>query len=302
MIVSDPSIIVTLFGKYCKNLRIFDIETFQTPAISKESTLLMLENCKKLEYLDISASSKIVSLLYKSKSLKSLYLSYPLNGKDLNQINEKMENLKKLSLLKIEGGDGGKTNFLFLKNFPNLEYLSIGDFGELDDEGFLNISKCENIKELKLIRTPKISDKSLLMLGSMKSLIKFNIRDRLPKVTQQGWINLVKRPIDYPSWRVITIDDGRQINPEFFKILDQNHKNLELLRIRGFSYDKLLKDDSFDNLKFKDSWFYYKNNSHTPIINWPIIYKKLVKVKKFPKKENYQDIYSEQDDAYEGVY
>ena len=59
MIVSDPSIIVSLFGKYCKNLRIFDIETFQSPPISNVSTLLMLENCKILEYLDISASSKI---------------------------------------------------------------------------------------------------------------------------------------------------------------------------------------------------------------------------------------------------
>ena len=48
-----------------------------------------------------------------------------------------MENLKKISLLKIDG----KNNFSLLRNFPNLEYLSIGDFGELDDEGFLNISK-----------------------------------------------------------------------------------------------------------------------------------------------------------------
>src|ERR1051325_8009072 len=78
MIVSDPSIIVSLFDKYCKNLRIFDIEMFQSPPISKESTLLMLKNCKKLESLDlsdISASSKIAPLLHKSKSLESLYLS-----------------------------------------------------------------------------------------------------------------------------------------------------------------------------------------------------------------------------------
>ncbi|CAI2183525.1 4022_t:CDS:2 [Funneliformis geosporum] len=157
-LTTDPSMIVMLFGKYCKNLRIFDIDTFQQ-AISKDSILILLENCKKLEYLDITAS---------------------INGNDLNQINECMENLKDL---------------LFLKNFPNLEYLSIGNF----------------------VKTPNISDEALLMFGSMNSLVKFKIRTRLPNVTQKGWINLVRRPIGCPSWRVITIDDGRQINSEFSK-------------------------------------------------------------------------------------
>ncbi|RIA88942.1 hypothetical protein C1645_219136 [Glomus cerebriforme] len=303
MMIPDPSIIVSLFGKYCKNLRIFDIDAFHLE-IKGESTLLMIENCKKLEYLDIPASSKIVPLIYKSRSIKSLYLSYPLSGVDLNLITERMENLKGLSFLKIDG----KNDLSFLKYFPNLEYLSIGDFDEMDDEGFLNVSKTK-IVELILVRTPKISDEALRMLGSMQTLTKFNIRARLPNVTQEGWINLVKRPIGHPSWRIITIDDGRQINPEFFEILDHSHHNLEHLRIRGFSYDLLLKDDSFNNLKFEEAWIYYKNNSHVPTIYWPIIYndnhKKFanIRMREALKKEHYQDNYSfKQDDAYEGAY
>ncbi|GBB86113.1 hypothetical protein RclHR1_12580001 [Rhizophagus clarus] len=285
IIVRDPSIIVSLFGKYCKNLRTFDIDTFNI-RISKESTLLMLENCKKLETLDISASSEIAPLLYKSQSINSLYLSYPQEGNDLNQIKEMMENLTRLSFLKIDG----KCNLSFLENFPNLDYLSIGDFAKLNDDGFLNISKSK-ITELILIKTPQISDEALGMLSSMPTLIKFNIRDRLPNVTQKGWINLVKRPAGFPSWRVITIDDGRLISPEFFKILDHSHHNLESLRIRGFSYDNLLKDDSFNNLKFKEAWFYCKKKSTIPVIRWPIKYK----AKRPP---NVREAY----DGYEGGY
>ncbi|CAI2174073.1 15374_t:CDS:2, partial [Funneliformis geosporum] len=287
-LTTDPSTIVMLFGKYCKNLRIFDIDTFQQ-AISKDSIMILLENCKKLEYLDITASSETVPFLYKSKSIKSIYLSHIVNGNDLNQINECMENLKKLSFLKING----KNNLLFLKNFPNLEYLSIGDFSEMNDEGFLNVSKL-NLTELILVRTPNISDEALLMFGSMNSLVEFKIRARLPNVTQKGWINLVRRPIGCPSWRVITIDDGRQINPEFFETLEQDHSDLEFLRIRGFKYDNLLNDDSFDKSKFKEAWWYYKNTSYTPVVYWPIRY----------KKEKYPDVYStfKQDDSYERVY
>ncbi|CAG8608270.1 8175_t:CDS:2, partial [Funneliformis mosseae] len=295
-LIADPSTIVFLFGKYCKNLRIFDFDTFIHP-ISKESTMILLENCKKLEYLDISASSETVPFLHKSKSIKSIYLSHTVNGKDLNQMNERMENLKRLSILKIQG----KSNLLFLKNFPNLEYLSIGDFGEMNEEGFLNVSKL-NLIELELVKTRNISDEALLRFGSMKSLTKFNIRDRLPNVTQEGWISLVKRPVDCPSWRIITIDDGRQINPEFFETLEHNHPNLEFLRIRGFKYDNLLKDDSFDKSKFKEAWWHYKNNSYTPtpIIYWPIRYNKQKPGKKqnqILKKENVYSTF-EQDDSY----
>ncbi|PKY59984.1 hypothetical protein RhiirA4_412592 [Rhizophagus irregularis] len=283
--VRDPSTIVSLFGKYCKNLRTFDIDTYNIQ-ISKESALLMLENCKKLETLDISASSKIAPFLYKSQSINSLYLSYPQEGQDLNQIKEMMENLTLLSFLKIDG----KCNLSFLKNFPNLDYLQIGDFANMDDEGFLNISKTK-ITELILVKTPKISDEALSMMSLMPTLIKFNIRDRLPNVTQRGWINLAKRPVGNPSWQVITIDDGRQINPEFFKILDHSHHNLETLRIRGFSYDNLLKDDSFDNLKFKEAWVYYKKHSQNPIIHWPIKYNA-------KRPSNVREAY----DGYEGSY
>ncbi|CAB5211567.1 unnamed protein product [Rhizophagus irregularis] len=283
--VRDPSTIVSLFGKYCKNLRTFDIDTYNIQ-ISKESALLMLENCKKLETLDISASSKIAPLLYKSQSINSLYLSYPQEGQDLNQIKEMMENLTRLSFLKIDG----KCNLSFLKNFPNLDYLQIGDFANMDDEGFLNISKTK-ITELILVKTPKISDEALSMMSLMPTLIKFNIRDRLPNVTQRGWINLAKRPVGNPSWQVITIDDGRQINPEFFKILDHSHHNLETLRIRGFSYDNLLKDDSFDSLKFKEAWVYYKKHSQNPIIHWPIKYNA-------KRPSNVREAY----DGYEGSY
>jgi hypothetical protein len=285
MIVRDPSTIVSLFGKYCNNLRTFDIDTFNIQ-ISKESTLLMLENCKKLETLDISASSKISPLLYKSNSINSLYLSYPQEGDDLNQINEMMENLTRLSFLKIDG----KCNLSFLKYFPNLDYLSIGDFAKMDDDGFLSISKTK-ITELILIKTPKISDEALSMMSLMPTLIKFNIRDRLPNVTHKGWINLVKRPAGHPSWRVITIDDGRLISPEFFKILDCSHHDLESLRIRGFSYDNLLKDDSFDSLKFKEAWVYYKKTSQIPVIRWPIKYNA-------KRPSNMREAY----DGYEGGY
>ncbi|CAI2162802.1 7527_t:CDS:2 [Funneliformis geosporum] len=274
-LTTDPSTIVMLFGKYCKNLRIFDIDTFQQ-AISKDSIMILLENCKKLEDLDIAASSEAVPFLYKSKSIKSIFLSRIINGNDLNQINECMENLKRLSFLKIDG----KSNLLFLKNFPNLECLSIEDFGEMNDEGSLNVSKL-NLTELDLFRTPNISDEALLMFGSMNSLVKFKIRAGLPNVTQKGWINLVRRPIGCPSWRSIRIDDGRQINPEFFEILEQDHSDLEFLRIRGFKYDNLLNDDSFEKSKFKEAWWFYKNTtSYTPIVYWPIRY----------KKENYADI------------
>ncbi|CAI2176579.1 10555_t:CDS:2 [Funneliformis geosporum] len=127
-LTTDPSMIVMLVGKNCNNLRIFYIDIFQR-AISKDSTMILLENCKKLEYLDITASSE--------------------------------------------------------------------------------------------------TDEALLMFGSMNSLVKFKIKFRLPKVTQKGWINLVRRPTGCPSWRVITIDDSRQIIPEFFETLEQDHHNLE---------------------------------------------------------------------------
>ncbi|CAI2172686.1 20110_t:CDS:2 [Funneliformis geosporum] len=139
ILTTDPSMIVMLVGKNCKNLRIFDIDTFQQ-AISKDSTMILLENCKKLDQL----------------------------------------------------------------------------------EG--------------------------------------------------------------PSWRVITIDDGSKINPEFFETLEQAHHNLEFLGIKGFKYNNLLNDDSFDKSKFKEAWWYYKNTCYKPIIYWPTNYVK--------KKEKYPDGYS----------
>ena len=37
----------------------------------------------------------------------------------------------------------------------------------------------------------------------------------------------------------------------------------------GFSNNTLLKDDSFDNLKFKEAWTHSKENSYFPVISWP---------------------------------
>ncbi|CAI2175022.1 3861_t:CDS:2 [Funneliformis geosporum] len=295
---TDPSTIVSLFGQYCKNLRLFIVDTFQV-SISKKSMMFLMENCKKLEYLDISASSETVPFLHTSKSIISIYLSHAINGKDLNQINERMENLKRLTFLKIEGNN----NLRFLKNYPNLEYLSIVDFREMNEEGFFNISKL-NLTELELIKTPNISDEVLLRLGSMRSLIKLNIKDRLSNVTQKGWINLVKRPVGCPSWRIITIDDGRQINPEFFKILEYKHLNLEFLKIRGFIYGNLLKDDTFEKSKFKEAWWYYKIHSSTPLVYWPIGYKKKNANNRMFMKEYYKithniySIFKQEEDIY----
>lgn len=62
-----PSYIVELFGKYCPNLRSFDIQHFQCEPVSQSAISAMLKNCPKFDKLDVPAESNVLSVLHQSK-------------------------------------------------------------------------------------------------------------------------------------------------------------------------------------------------------------------------------------------
>ncbi|CAG8469064.1 369_t:CDS:2 [Diversispora eburnea] len=240
------SYIVELFGKYCPNLRNFDIEHFQCEPVSKSAISVMLKN---------------------------------FQGSAL-QADETMENLRRLSILKING----ISDLSFLSKFPNIEYLFIGDFSQINDYSFVNIGK-SLITKLELVKTPTITDKALLILSSMPTLVKFYIRDRLQNVTEKGWLSFVNRPEGCSSWVKLKIDDGRQINSKFFMMLDKNHPKLKRVSIRGLNYN-LHSEEIMNSLKFSEAWQFYKSNSH---LHWPI----RIESRKFRMKYVQKDVYRE---------
>lgn len=172
-----------------------------------------------------------------------------------------MENLRRLSFLKING----KSDLSFLSKFPLIQYLFIGDFSQIDDYSFRHIGN-SFITKLELMKTPAITDKALIILSSMPTLVKFYIRDRLQNVTEEGWVSFINRPEGCPSWVKLSIDDGRRINSKFFEILDKKHPELRRVSVRGLNYN-LHSEEIMNSLKFSEAWKFYKSNSH---LHWPI--------------------------------
>ncbi|CAG8703333.1 9063_t:CDS:1, partial [Acaulospora colombiana] len=215
-------------------------------------------------------------------SLTYVYLSGAIQGSTL-KVENRMENLLRLSFLKING----RCDFSFLKMFPNLESLLIGDFAQIDDCTFSNIGE-STITELALVRTQNITDKGLIILSSMPSLVKFSIKDRLHDVTQSGWLSFAKRIEGCPSWVELSIDDGRQINSKFFEILDREHPKLEALNVKGLNIN-LNSEEIMQTLKFRKSSEYYKDKTQ---LHWPIRYKLPSYVQRNVFKNDYYHAYT----------
>ncbi|CAG8551998.1 39547_t:CDS:2 [Gigaspora margarita] len=260
-IARNPSEIVILFGKYCKNLRKFDLEALQYPPISRSAISVMFDNCLKLETIDAPISGEALEIIHTSKSLKSISFSDVVQGESL-KTTFKMNNLQNLCLLKIDG----PCDLLFLEMFPNLQHLQIWDFPLFDDDSVRKISKSSIVK-LELLKPTKVSDEALAVFASMTKLIIFTVRDRTPNVTQDGWLSFVNRPVECPSWVRLSIGDGRKVCTKFFEILDKKHENLEALGVRGLTSGNI--DDSvMQKLKFADAWNHCKESSHLHL-NWP---------------------------------
>ncbi|CAG8486144.1 14815_t:CDS:2 [Racocetra fulgida] len=260
-VLPDPSEIAILFGKYCKNLRKFDLEALQCPPISYSAMSFMFDNCLKLEKIDAPISGEVLNIIHTSKSLKSISFNDIVQGQSL-KATFKMNNLQSLVFLKIDGS----CNLSFLEMFPNLQYIQIWDFPSFNYESFRRISQT-SIKQLDLLKPSNISDEVLTIFVSMTKLINFTICDRLPNVTQDGWLSFVNRPTGCPSWVDLSIGDGRKVSTEFFEILNKNHKNLEALVVRGLTGENL--DDSvMQKLKFKGAWNHCKRSSHLHL-HWP---------------------------------
>ncbi|RIB05814.1 hypothetical protein C2G38_2117535 [Gigaspora rosea] len=262
MTFEDPSEIVILFGKYCKNLRKFDLEALQYPPISRSAISVMFDNCLKLETIDAPISGDALDIIHTSKSLKSISFSDVVQGETL-KTTFKMNNLQSLCLLKIDG----PCDLLFLEMFPSLQHLQIWDFPLFDDDSVRKICSKSSIVKLELLKPTKVSDVALAAFASMTKLIIFTVRDRLPNVTQNGWFSLVNRPVRCPSWVRLSIGDGRKVCTKFFEILDKKHENLEALVVRGLTSGNI--DDSvMQKLKFADAWNHCKESSHLHLI-WP---------------------------------
>ncbi|KAF0406187.1 hypothetical protein F8M41_008863 [Gigaspora margarita] len=261
MAFEDPSEIVILFGKYCKNLRKFDLEALQYPPISRSAISVMFDNCLKLETIDAPISGEALEIIHISKSLKSISFSDVVQGESL-KTTFKMNNLQNLCLLKIDG----PCDLLFLEMFSSLQHLQIWDFPLFDDDSVRKISKSSIVK-LELLKPTKVSDEALAVFASMTKLIIFTVRDRTPNVTQDGWLSFVNRPVECPSWVRLSIGDGRKVCTKFFEILDEKHENLEALGVRGLTSGNI--DDSvMQKLKFADAWNHCKESSHLHL-NWP---------------------------------
>ncbi|KAG9296941.1 hypothetical protein G9A89_006896 [Geosiphon pyriformis] len=259
----NPSLIARSFAKHCTNLRSFDMAAFNCTPVSKLALEELIQAASKLTHLDLPVASDAACALPLSTSLNRVYLSSTINGEDLKHF-QRMDSLKNLSILKIDG----ICDFKFLNMLPNLEYLQIGEYGEFNDEAVCNIVNNSRIKHIELVKTPTITDKGLGMLGSMETLVKFNICDRLQNVTREGWLALVKRPIGCPSWDRLSIDDGRKIDPEFFEILHNKHPRLRKLSIRGINRH-LYDDAAFSKLKFYDAWQACQSTAAIPVLQWP---------------------------------
>ncbi|CAJ0747797.1 12787_t:CDS:2 [Entrophospora sp. SA101] len=285
--IKDPSIIVEYFGKYCKNLRNFDFATERLP-INESAVNTLSTGCPKLNALDIPAHGRSILILPRFKSLTSVHLSYELKGEDLDFLSRndeendnEMISLKDLSIECIKS----RSNFEFLKLFPNLESLEIGTFDELDELVLKNIVKSKKVIKLKLFKTPKITDKCLLLIASMSQLEKFSIENRLNEVSKQGWINLVVRPPGVCSWKELLIYDSREIGPEFFEILERDHHGLKSLTIRNDKKNLLENNKRVFDGKFKESWEACKKNSS--LFRWP----KSERKKKDFKMGDFKDVY-----------
>lgn len=282
--IKDPSIIVEYFGKYCKNLRNFDFATYGRLPINESAVNTLSIGCPKLNVLDIPAHGKSILILPRFKSLTSIHLSYELKGEDLDLLsrNEESDNrmisLKDLSIECIKG----RSNFEFLKIFPNLESLDIGTFDELNESVLKNIVKSKVIK-LKLAKTPKITDQCLLLIASMSQLEEFSIENRLNEVSKQGWINLVDRPSGVCGWKKLSIYDSREIGPEFFEILERNHHGLKSLAIRNDKKKPLENNRGVFDGKFRESWEACKNS--------PFLWPKSERKKKDFKIGDFKNVY-----------
>ncbi|CAG8579893.1 1971_t:CDS:2 [Dentiscutata erythropus] len=261
MTIEDPSEIVILFGTYCKNLRKFDLEALQYPPISRSAISVMFDNCLKLETIDAPIPGDALDIIHTSKSLNSISFSDVVQGQSL-KATFKMNNLQSLCLLKVDG----PCDLSFLEMFPNLQHLQIWDFSLFDYDSVRKISQ-SSITKLELLKPANFSDEALAAFASMTKLIKFTIRDRLPNVTQNGWLSFVNRPAECPSWVTLNIGDGRRVCTKFFEILDEKHEKLEVLGIRGLTSGNI--DDSvMERLKFADAWKHCKDSSHLHL-NWP---------------------------------
>ncbi|CAG8596306.1 3247_t:CDS:2, partial [Cetraspora pellucida] len=261
MTFEDPSEIATLFGKYCKNLRRFDLEALQCPLISCSAMSFMFDNCLKLEVIDAPIPGEVLDIIHTSKSLKSISFCDVVQGQSL-KATFKMNNLQSLCLLKIDG----PCDLSFLEMFPNLQHLQIWDFPSFNDDSSRKISQ-SSITKLDLLKPTNIFDEALVTFASMTKLIDFTIRDRLQNVTSNGWSSFVNRPIGCPSWVNLSIGDGRKVSTEFFEVLDRRHENLEVLVVRGLTGENL--DDSvMQKLKFAGAWNHCKRSSHLHL-RWP---------------------------------
>ncbi|CAG8818209.1 14972_t:CDS:2, partial [Racocetra persica] len=134
MTFEDPSEIAILFGKYCKNLRKFDLEALQCPPISYSAMSFMFDNCLKLEKIDAPISGEVLDIIHTSKSLKSISFNDIVQGQSL-KATFKMNNLQSLVFLKIDG----PCDLSFLEMFPNLQHIQIWDFPSFTYESFRRI-------------------------------------------------------------------------------------------------------------------------------------------------------------------
>jgi len=106
----------------------------------------------------------------------------------------------------------------------------------------------------------------------MPSLTKFEVKDRLRNVTSEGWLSLVQRPPNFPSWQKLSIGDGRQINQEFFKVLNDQHPGLLKLWVGGINLS-LYSDHTFEGGKFYEAWQEFRNRRNM-WLDWPVRRKK----------------------------
>ncbi|CAG8599185.1 11914_t:CDS:2, partial [Ambispora gerdemannii] len=264
----NASLIAKSFANYSSNLRSFNLASFECEPVSKEALLELIQATPKLSFLDIAVASDAASVLPDSTSLRTVYLSSTIHGDDLKNFG-RMNSLISLSILKIEG----HCDFKFLSMLPNLEHFSLGEYGDLNDEIVSNIVNNSRVKQIDLVKTPTITDKGLQIFASMDTLMRFCIRDRLPNITRDGWLALVRRPPGCQSWDKLSINDGRKIDSEFFEVLHHEHPNLRKLKVRGINRN-LYNDAAFSKLKFNESWQHCRNTSSLATFDWPLTQRK----------------------------
>jgi len=165
-----------------------------------DNVLARVSHLRDLLVLSLDRSSSTDVGAAHAKDLPHLqYFSSCENGLDGSCIKH-FAGLNELRNVNMQGSCLRDKNLQYFAALPHLEHLNIAHCN-ISDEGLKNLQGCTKLVNLKISDNPKITDKSIPILLSLKSLVSVSIGST--GITAKGAMQLKKLPIKYLEWPIL---------------------------------------------------------------------------------------------------